>query len=266
MFQYPDNAGQVMSLVHIPEDIRHEFSIDQKGNVTASRRAVARLCGVEPSSVTRLLDRIKKKAGALQDKETLASIMGRDFQGVALNPVAASCIINYYAHEAGRYQTKLARSVSLAFTAIGFERWVQSELGWKSNKPEPGWMIDRQGGKENRELLADAIKDYIQRHREELSENAIKWMYTNATNKLYQLVYDRQARKLVEAIGCQKNSLRDNLSRKELQVLSAIEDVATQLIEQRDIHPSDAIVEAVERVLAVGRFKTMHSPKTLPSA
>lgn len=68
-----------MSLVHIPEDIRHEFSIDQKGNVTASRRAVARLCGVEPSSVTRLLDRIKKKAGALQDKETLASIMGRDF-------------------------------------------------------------------------------------------------------------------------------------------------------------------------------------------
>ena len=264
MFQYPDNAGQVMSLVHVPPEFRSEFQIDAAGRVTASRRAVARLCGVSDTAIRSLLSRVK--GANLGGSKTLEPIAGKEFDGANLSSIVASCISNYYAHEAGRYKTEQALSVALAFSAIGFERWVQSELGWKSSKPEPGWMIDRQGGKENRELLADAIKDYIQRHREELSENAIKWMYTNATNKLYQLVYDRQARKLVEAIGCQKNSLRDNLSRKELQVLSAIEDVATQLIEQRDIHPSDAIVEAVERVLAVGRFKTMHSPKTLPSA
>jgi hypothetical protein len=262
--QHPDNAGQVMSLVHVPPEFRSEFQIDAAGRVTASRRAVARLCGVSDTAIRSLLSRVK--GANLGGSKTLEPIAGKEFDGANLSSIVASCIINYYAHEAGRYKTEQALSVALAFSAIGFERWVQSELGWKSSKPEPGWMIDRQGGKENRELLADAIKDYIQRHREELSENAIKWMYTNATNKLYQLVYDRQARKLVEAIGCQKNSLRDNLSRKELQVLSAIEDVATQLIEQRDIHPSDAIVEAVERVLAVGRFKTMHSPKTLPSA
>ena len=253
-----------MSLVHVPPEFRSEFQIDAAGRVTASRRAVARLCGVSDTAIRSLLSRVK--GANLGGSKTLEPIAGKEFDGANLSSIVASCIINYYAHEAGRYKTEQALSVALAFSAIGFERWVQSELGWKSSKPEPGWMIDRQGGKENRELLADAIKDYIQRHREELSENAIKWMYTNATNKLYQLVYDRQARKLVEAIGCQKNSLRDNLSRKELQVLSAIEDVATQLIEQRDTHPSDAIVEAVERVLAVGRFKTMHSPKTLPSA
>lgn len=120
------------------EDIRSEFQIDKDGKAFASRKAIARLTGVQTSSIVRLLTRVAQGV-ALEDSKTLEPIAGQDFQGVALIPdTAAACIIAYYAMDAGRYCTAQAKQAFLAFSAIGFRTWVQHELGWQPSVPNPG--------------------------------------------------------------------------------------------------------------------------------
>jgi hypothetical protein len=44
--------------------------------------------------------------------------------------IAIAIILDYYAHEAGRYCTKQARLVCKAFNTIGVRAWIQDILGW----------------------------------------------------------------------------------------------------------------------------------------
>lgn len=160
--------------------------------------------------------------------------------------------------------------VSRSRTELGkqFNRWIHAEVlpsirktgsyGLKGNKK----AIARSEGKEHRTELEDAIKAYIEAHPE-LSDNAKRWMYKNATDTIYRQVYAATAAKLVEALGCDRHHLRDQLSFKELAALTSIEGTAARLIEQLDMYPVDAIVEAVERTLLVGKFKEMHSQPAL---
>ncbi|MEG4352959.1 hypothetical protein QUA70_17950 [Microcoleus sp. LAD1_D5] len=55
-------------------------------------------------------------------------------------------------------------------------------------------------GKRLRRHLTDAIKSYIERHRE-LSENNRKWLYVNASQPVTWVVFGRQAKKLAEDLG-----------------------------------------------------------------
>ena len=112
-------------------------------------------------------------------------------------------------------------------------------------------------GKYSRRTLTDAIQGYITRHPE-LSPDAKRWIYKNATDELYRQAYGRAAKKLVEAIGCDKRHLRDSLSTKELVVISSIEDTAMRLIDT-DISPKDAMLQAASRVMAVGLFSDRHA-------
>jgi len=167
--------------------------------------------------------------------------------------------------EAGIYQLIFGSKLK---SAEKFQDWVFEEVlpsirktgsyGLKGNKK----AIARSEGKEHRTELEDAIKAYIEAHPE-LSDNAKRWMYKNATDTIYRQVYAATAAKLVEALGCDRHHLRDQLSFKELAALTSIEGTAARLIEQLDMHPVDAIVEAVERTLLVGKFKEMHSQPAL---
>jgi len=167
--------------------------------------------------------------------------------------------------EAGIYQLIFSSKLK---SAEKFQDWVFEEVlpsirktgsyGLKGNKK----AIARSEGKEHRTELEDAIKAYIEAHPE-LSDNAKRWMYKNATDTIYRQVYAATAAKLVEALGCDCHHLRDQLSFKELAALTSIEGTAARLIEQLDMHPVDAIVEAVERTLLVGKFKEMHSQPAL---
>lgn len=148
-----------------------------------------------------------------------------------------------------------------------FQRWVFEEV-LPSIRKTGSYISDRQEiarnqarieGKYARRTLTDAIKAYVDRHPE-MSDNARRWVYKHATDRMYQQTHGRQAKKLVEALGCEKGQLRDRLTRRELTTLHSVEDTATRLIDEMDMHPTDAIVEATERVLAVGRFMSLHLP------
>lgn len=141
-----------------------------------------------------------------------------------------------------------------------FQRWVFEEVLPSIRKNgyylSPGQKQRhaqaRVSGKYSRRTLTDAIREYLERHTE-LSDNARKWAYKNATDELYRQVYGKQAKKLVEAIGCDKQHLRDALTMEELVVISSIEDTAMRLVDS-DVAPQEAMLDAASRVMAVGLF------------
>lgn len=73
------------NLTQIPEQFHKEFTVDAKGRVTASRRAVARLAGVKNTSVNRLLDRLSS-SDAQTDSRFLQPYTGQDFNPDAQIP------------------------------------------------------------------------------------------------------------------------------------------------------------------------------------
>lgn len=250
-------------LSHIPSEFRKEFTIDSKGRVTASRRAIARLAGVENSSVSRLLSKLSG-GDSQKDSRYLASFTGQSFDPDAQIPdLLAAAIISYYAYEAGRYCTEQAKDVAFTFQAIGFRSWVQQELGWKSGKGQSHGSQLRMEGKIARRDLTDAVKDYIERHRDELSPNAIKWMYSNMTDGLYLKTHKLRANQLIKIHGCKKDQLRDYFSGKEISMINAVEFTTMQLIDIEDMNPIDAIKEAVERVMATHLFASMYMEEAL---
>ena len=146
-----------------------------------------------------------------------------------------------------------------------FQRWVFEEVLPSIRKN--GYYISltekqrqeaaRIKGKYARRTLTDAIKAYIDRHPE-LSDKGKRWTYKNATDELYRQVYGKQAKKLVEAIGCDRRHLRDALSVEELCAIDAVELTAMKLIDI-DVPPKDAMLQAAGRVMVVGAFRDRHS-------
>ena len=150
------------NLSFLPEDVRAEFTINEQGQAFASRRAIARLAGVEDSSIVRLLQKLSTARTAPKRLEKLA---GQSFEGAAQIPdTVASQIIGYYALDAGRYCTEQAKRVYKAFAAIGFRSWVQNELGWQ----QPQIKLPMSYG----EALMEAAKQRLEVERLE-SENKL---------------------------------------------------------------------------------------------
>jgi hypothetical protein len=109
------------------------------------------------------------------------------------------------------------------------------------------WLKLRQEVKQVRRSLTDAVKNYIQSHSE-LSENAIKFMYSNASDKVNKAVFGRIARQLVKDFQCNKDDLRDQFTAAELRHIQQVEDLAMRLVDQHDIEPVAAVDEAKRRL------------------
>ncbi len=111
-----------MSLVEIIGQIEKEISVDANGHGKATMRAVARLVGVEPSTILRLFEGVDQKPS-----EIAKTLIEQGFSCVALKSwrtegipdIAIAVIAEYYAYEAGRYCKQQAKLVCRAFRAIG---------------------------------------------------------------------------------------------------------------------------------------------------
>lgn len=122
------------NIQHIPDDIRAEFSVNADGQAFASRRAIARLAGVDEKSIRNLLQNL----GAEQTPhEIFESHTGKLFEGAELIPdTLVSLILEYYAYECQpRYRSEQAKQVCRVFRSIGFRVWVQRELNWVAPPP-----------------------------------------------------------------------------------------------------------------------------------
>jgi hypothetical protein len=122
-----------IEIAEIIEQIRQEIQINANGQGKASVRAAARLAGVDEKAIRNSLD------GAELKPSKLAIILVehgfdpaelRQWKTNGIPDIAIAIILDYYAHEAGRYCTKQARLVCRAFNTIGVRAWIQDVLGW----------------------------------------------------------------------------------------------------------------------------------------
>ena len=100
-------------------------------------------------------------------------------------------------------------------------------------------------GKVKRILLTDAIKDYIIRHNK--SADYQKWIYPNITDAINLGIFNRRASQLKE--DWDTKNPRDSMTEIELDYVKQVEDLASRLIDQDDIEPLKASIEALTRLI-----------------
>ncbi|MBD2536366.1 hypothetical protein H6G97_46610 [Nostoc flagelliforme FACHB-838] len=122
-----------IEVAQIIEQIKQEIEVDANGQGKASVRAAARLAGVDEKAIRNSLDSAELKLSRLA---TILTEHGfhpaelREWKTKGIPDIAIAIILDYYAHEAGRYCTKQARLVCKAFNTIGVRAWIQDVLGW----------------------------------------------------------------------------------------------------------------------------------------
>jgi|GEM_PF-5038915 len=102
--------------ITIPEELRHEFDIDEQGQVTTSRRALARLCGKTHKTIANVLEGKNKSASNFLKSKVSEFINFEQLKDLNEIPVLAVIYVSeYYALEAGRHCTKEAKQTHQAF-------------------------------------------------------------------------------------------------------------------------------------------------------
>ncbi|BDA71790.1 hypothetical protein CAL7716_059560 [Calothrix sp. PCC 7716] len=126
-----------IEIADVIKQIENEIEIDAQGRGKATIRATARLAGVSHVAL------IKAFSGGNGASSNLAKkLMEHGFSGgnlisfstEGIPDIAIAIILEYYAHDAGRYCTKLARLVCKAFTANGIRKWMQELKGWEQQE------------------------------------------------------------------------------------------------------------------------------------
>jgi hypothetical protein len=122
-----------IQIAEIIEQIKQEIEVDSNGHGKASIKATARLAGVSDMAIIKALE-----SANLEPSKLAHMLMQQGFNAAKLTEwrtlgipdIGIAIILDYYAHEAGRYCTKQARLVCKAFNTIGVRAWIQDVLGW----------------------------------------------------------------------------------------------------------------------------------------
>lgn len=129
-----------MNIVHIPEEIRSEFSVNEAGQAFATQSGIARLCGVSKQSISLLIKEVALvhlRASSKIESEALKPLMGIDLS--ASSKIADTEIVHFIFHYAmyAKKTTEQAKKLCLAFAAIGIRAWIQQEIGWQPQQQLP---------------------------------------------------------------------------------------------------------------------------------
>ena len=240
-------------IIRVEEDGVEFFTVATTGESGMSYSGLAKLCGIDKTTVGRLVANLSqaqapKRLKPWIDKELhlMQDFVKRGGKVKILRSDFCASAIKHYAFEG----SEIAEYSLEKFTAPGITSWIQEITGWKQQEPKAlvDWKIARLEGKVVRRNLTDAIKAYIDRHPE-LSDNNRKWLYVNASQRVDLVVFGRKAKKLAQDLGVDPNSLRDALTPKELLLLREVEDTAVRLIDLLDVHPEEAVNQMSERLL-----------------
>ena len=120
-----------------------------------------------------------------------------------------------------------------------FDQRVSSEQNLR-------WFNARVAGKAVRRTLTDAI-DYYLENTANLSDNYRKFIYSNVSNKVNLIVFNRTSKRLKKDWGC--NMVRDNMTSRELDLVRQVEDLAMRLIDHQGYEPMKAVDEAGVRLV-----------------
>lgn len=106
----------------LPNELLKEFNVAKDGKTFASRKAVARLCGVNYQAVQRWVGRLEGGKPALP--KMLQPFAGQSFKGGPLPDTLVAAFIKYYAYQ-GREE---AQAWDSALGATGLRSLIQQAL------------------------------------------------------------------------------------------------------------------------------------------
>lgn len=124
-----------MALVHLSDDIKSEFSVNEKGEASITLRGCSRLINVAHQALSNHFGG-NFSSSKLAKNLTEKGFEGGNFFENGISDTAFVFICEYYAFDAGKRCTKEAKNLYRAFAAIGFRTWVQKELGWEPKKEQ----------------------------------------------------------------------------------------------------------------------------------
>jgi hypothetical protein len=111
-------------------ELSKDFTTDSDGKGFVSRRGLARMCGKQAPTITRLLENIKNSSGTCTSSKSLEMLLGQSFEGVAWLPDhVTAAIVQHYAFSG----SIKAQEHLLLFGAIGLRALIQQSTGYKPN-------------------------------------------------------------------------------------------------------------------------------------
>lgn len=110
----------------LPESISKEFSMNEDGHGFVTRRGLARLCGVQLSSIRKILIKVQNSEAKTLPL-SLRNFAGTTFESEAQIPdTIAAAIIKHYSK-----QNEKAEIVDIALGAIGLRTIIQKTLNYQ---------------------------------------------------------------------------------------------------------------------------------------
>lgn len=124
------------NIIRIPEELKHEFSMNSKGETSCSIRGVARILLVHHSQLSRHL------SGEQTNSQLYKNLIEQGFEPGELQSwsktgvpdIAIPTIAEYYAFDAKQVSQDtrdMARVFIRATSAVGIRHWFQTELGFE---------------------------------------------------------------------------------------------------------------------------------------
>jgi hypothetical protein len=183
---------------------------------------------------------------------TIKSESGESFIPVAIEDAAKY----WYSKSLGG--NELAQALALACLIESIERRADAAFGIQRTDEERNQRLQqRLEGKATRYEWTDAIQLYAERHHGELSDNWIRFVWSNCSDAANRAVLGMKASKFREQFNLEKDEpLRDHLDTKELRLLAEIEHLAVRLTLKEDLEPYKAAMESAKilRIEPEGRF------------
>jgi hypothetical protein len=188
-----------------------------------------------------------------QASRDLKRLLGKSFQfdkvQSPLNPKAVNAIpLNLFEKllfELALKGNQFAIDMSRDLIGLSLKQLFNDAAGREFDKQARQEHLKvRQESKVTRKTLQQIIAEYIDRNNLQGTDQA-KWFYSNATNKLYRLLFGADNKKLKAILSCtNQEGVRDLMSTQDLLDVERIENLAMKYISQMNIDPLVAINKA----------------------
>ena len=181
-----------------------------------------------------------KAPEAIPHKQFRSGKIHIEGNNVKVSAIPVEVAMAFWAKEA-RVGNLKAQAIAIACMIETIERRADAAFGKQRSLEEYNERLKR---KIARRTLTDSIKAYLERHSE-VSDNYRTWIYKNVTDAIYRAVFSMDAKKLAEALKCNKDEIRDNLDQFCVSRIVWIEESVCQQIDL-DFEPQDAVKRVVE--------------------
>jgi hypothetical protein len=255
-------------LRHVDEHGEY-FTVKSTGQSGMSHRGLGRFIGKNHSIVTRWVQKVRDADPVLNNlPNCLKPFAGKNLTLVQyddptgrdiLNDSFCGAMVKLFASEVPkRLQTSKAQAAEQLINSVGMRQIIHLKTGWKPQQVFEDFEVVHRLHKQRmvtrlalkdvfRVELMDAIKAWRQRH------NASRKVFWEAQDAVNTRIQGLKSQEIKVSNGLSKSSyIRDYFDAEPLIDYSAINRLASNLIEGKDVHPVDAVNQACDLYLKPG--------------